>query len=156
FYLNQKPSVDFREIENLLDGESSLQRMADEEDAFSVGHAQLAAGDVAREEVAVAIDFRADAPGFAVAAQAAGFCWSSPFSPDVTNARKCPGQVSNRLGATCRTNASVRAKISAPDSQFNANSASSCAAESFSRRIKNLICGTMPGVALSSSTPSPS
>jgi len=45
--------------------------VADEEDAFGVGHAQLAADDVAREDVAVAIDFRADAPGFAVAAQTA-------------------------------------------------------------------------------------
>ena len=45
--------------------------MADEEDAFGVGHAQFAADDVAREDVAVAIDFRADAPGFAVAAQTA-------------------------------------------------------------------------------------
>ena len=45
--------------------------VVDEEDAFGVWHAQLAADDVAREDVAVAIDFRADAPGFAVAAQAA-------------------------------------------------------------------------------------
>ena len=45
--------------------------MADEEDAFGVGHAQLAADDVAREDFAVAIDFRADTPGLAVAAQAA-------------------------------------------------------------------------------------
>ena len=47
--------------------------MADEEDAFGVGHAQFApkAFGVARQDVAVAIDFRADAPGFAVAAQAA-------------------------------------------------------------------------------------
>jgi len=35
----------------------------DEEDAFGVGHAQLAADNVAREHVAVAIGFRADAPG---------------------------------------------------------------------------------------------
>src|SRR5436190_2660635 len=45
--------------------------MPDEEDAFGVGHAQYAVDDVARKDVAVAIDFRADAPGFAVAAQAA-------------------------------------------------------------------------------------
>ena len=38
---------------------------------FGVEHAEFAADDVAREDVAVAIDFRADAPGFAVAAQAA-------------------------------------------------------------------------------------
>jgi hypothetical protein len=45
--------------------------VADEENAFGVGHAQFAADDVAREDVAVPIDFRADAPGFAVAAQTA-------------------------------------------------------------------------------------
>jgi hypothetical protein len=66
FDLHQKPAVDFREVENLLNGESGAQGVADEEDAFGVGHAQLAADDVAREDVAVAIDFRADAPGFSV------------------------------------------------------------------------------------------
>src|SRR5664280_756097 len=71
FDLHQKPAVNFREVENLLDGEAGAQGVADEEDAFGVGHAQLAADDVAREDVAVAIDFRADAPGLAVAAQAA-------------------------------------------------------------------------------------
>ena len=35
------------------------------------GLGQFAADDVAREDVAVAIDYRADAPGFAVATQAA-------------------------------------------------------------------------------------
>jgi hypothetical protein len=45
--------------------------VADEEDAFGVGRVQLAADDVARQDVAVAINFRADAPGFAAAAQAA-------------------------------------------------------------------------------------
>ena len=35
------------------------QGVADEEDAFGVGHAQLAADDVARKDVAVAIDLRA-------------------------------------------------------------------------------------------------
>src|ERR1017187_7460973 len=69
--LHQKPAVNFREVENLLDGEAGAQGVPDEEDAFGVGHAQFAADDIAREDVAVAIDFRADAPGFAVAAQAA-------------------------------------------------------------------------------------
>ena len=41
--LHQKPAINFREVENLPDGEA------------------------AREDVAVAIDFRAAAPGFAVA-----------------------------------------------------------------------------------------
>jgi hypothetical protein len=63
--LHQKPAVNFRQVENLLDGEAGAQGVADEEDAFGVGHAQLAADDVARQDVAVAIDFRADAPGFA-------------------------------------------------------------------------------------------
>jgi len=52
-----------------------------EEDAFGVGHAQFAADDVAREDVAVAIDFRADAPGFAVAAQASGL-WFPVSMPE--------------------------------------------------------------------------
>ena len=69
--MNQEPSVDLGQTKNLLNGEAGAQRVADEEDAFGVGHAQLAADDVARQDVAVAIDFRADAPGFAVAAQAA-------------------------------------------------------------------------------------
>ena len=71
FDLHQKPAVNLREVENLLDGEAGAQGVADEEDAFGVGHAQLAADDVAREDVAVAINFRADAPGLAVAAPAA-------------------------------------------------------------------------------------
>jgi hypothetical protein len=69
--LNQEPAVNLRKVVNLFDGEAGAQGVADEEDAFGVGHAQFAADDVAREDVAVAIDFRADAPGFAVAAQAA-------------------------------------------------------------------------------------
>ena len=69
--LRQEPAVDFGEVENLVDGEAGAQGVADEEDAFGVGHAEFAADDVAREDIAVAVDFRADAPGFAVAAQAA-------------------------------------------------------------------------------------
>ena len=70
FDLHQKPAVNLRKIENLLDGEAGAQGVADEEDVFGVGHTQFAADDVARQDVPVAIDFRADAPGFAVAAQA--------------------------------------------------------------------------------------
>src|SRR5438093_1878238 len=69
--LRQKPAVDLRELENLLDRESGPKRVADEKHALGVGNAQLAADHIAREDVAVAIDFRADAPWFAVAAQAA-------------------------------------------------------------------------------------
>ena len=36
--------------------------MPDEEDAFGVGHAQFVADEIAREDAAVAIDFRVDAP----------------------------------------------------------------------------------------------
>ena len=74
FDLHQKPTVNFREAENLLDGEARAQGVAKEEDAFVPRwRDQLApkAFGGAREDVAVAIDFRADAPGFAVAAQAA-------------------------------------------------------------------------------------
>jgi len=71
FDLHQKPAVDLRQVENLLDGEAGAEGVADEKDAFGVGHAQFAADDITREDVAVAIDFRADAPGFAVAAQTA-------------------------------------------------------------------------------------
>ena len=71
FDLHQKPAVNLREVKNLLDGEAGAQGVADEENAFGVGHAQFAADDVARQDVAVAIDFRADALGFAVAAQTA-------------------------------------------------------------------------------------
>src|SRR5262245_25215215 len=69
--LRQEPAVDLREVENLFDGEAGAESVADEEDAFGVGHAQFAADDIARQDVSVAIDFRADAPRFAVAAQAA-------------------------------------------------------------------------------------
>jgi len=67
--LNQEPPVDLRQVENLLEGKAGAQGVADEEDAFGVGQAQFAADDVAREHVAVAMDFRADAPRLALAAQ---------------------------------------------------------------------------------------
>ena len=56
FDLHQKPAVNFREVENLLDGEAGAQGVADEEDALGVGHAQFATDYVARQDVAVAID----------------------------------------------------------------------------------------------------
>jgi Flp pilus assembly protein TadD len=58
--LHQEPAVSLREVENLPDGETGAEGMADEEDALGVGHAQLAGDDVAREDVAVAINLRAD------------------------------------------------------------------------------------------------
>src|SRR2546422_871422 len=69
--LRQEPSVDPGQAKNLLDGEPRPEGVPDVEDAFGIGHAQLLADDFARENVAVAIDLRADAPWFAVAAQAA-------------------------------------------------------------------------------------
>src|SRR6185295_14741497 len=69
--LHQKPAIDFRETKDLLDAEAGPQRVADEKNTLGVGHAQLPADDVARKNVAVAIDFRSNAPGLAVAAQAA-------------------------------------------------------------------------------------
>jgi hypothetical protein len=36
--------------------------VADEKNPLGVGHAQFAADDVARQDVAVAVGFRADAP----------------------------------------------------------------------------------------------
>ena len=72
FDLHQKPAVNLCEVENLLDGEAGAEGVADEEDAFVPPRRdQFAADDVAREDVAVTIDFRANAPRFAVAAQAA-------------------------------------------------------------------------------------
>jgi hypothetical protein len=62
FDLHQEPAVNFREVENLLDGEAGAQGVADEKNPLGVGHAQFAADDVARQDVAVAVGFRADAP----------------------------------------------------------------------------------------------
>ena len=63
--------VNFREVENLLDGKACAKRVADEKNPFRVWHAQFAADDVARDNVAVAVDFRADAPRFVVVGYAA-------------------------------------------------------------------------------------
>src|SRR6185503_12722722 len=68
--LHQEPAVDLGEVEDLVDGEAGAEGVANEEDAFGVGHAQFATNNVARKDVAVAVDFRADAPRFDVAAQA--------------------------------------------------------------------------------------
>jgi hypothetical protein len=62
FDLHQEPAVNLREVENLLDGEAGAQGVADEENPLGVGHTQFAADDVARQNVAVAVGFRADAP----------------------------------------------------------------------------------------------
>ena len=69
--LHQEPAVNLREVEDFFDGEAGAEGVADEEDAFGVGHGEFAADDVAREDVAVAVKFVADAPRFTVAAQTA-------------------------------------------------------------------------------------
>src|SRR5438093_2521928 len=69
--LRQKPPIDPCKLEDFLDRESRAQGVANEEYPLRVGHAQLAADHVARKCVAVAVHFRPDAPGLAVAAQAA-------------------------------------------------------------------------------------
>ena len=59
FDLHQKPAVDLREVEYLLDGEAGAEGVADEEDAF-VPQARdqfVPQSGVARQDVAVAIDF---------------------------------------------------------------------------------------------------
>src|SRR4051794_35791742 len=69
FDLRQEPMVDFGEIENLVEGETGAQGVADEKDALGVGDAQLARDDVAGKDVAVAVNLGADAPGLAIAAK---------------------------------------------------------------------------------------
>src|SRR6185369_12555598 len=71
FHLHQEPAVDLCQVQDLVDAETGAKGVAEKEDALGVGHAELAGDDFAREHVAVAVKFGADAPGFAVPAQAA-------------------------------------------------------------------------------------
>ena len=41
FDLHQEPTVNLREVEDLFDGEAGAEGVADEEDAFGVGHAHF-------------------------------------------------------------------------------------------------------------------
>ena len=70
-YLNQEPAVYLGQAEDFFNRESGPQRMTNEKDSLGVRDGEFAGNHVAGKDVAVAIDFRADAPGFAVAAQAA-------------------------------------------------------------------------------------
>jgi hypothetical protein len=51
FDLHQKPPVNFREVENLLDGEAGAQGVADEEDAFVPQWRDRAAGCCGRHRL---------------------------------------------------------------------------------------------------------
>ena len=69
--LGEKPPVHPGELEVLVDAEAGSQRVAHKEDAFGIRHSETAANHVVRKDVAIAIDFVADAARFAVAAQTA-------------------------------------------------------------------------------------
>src|SRR5260221_12157286 len=69
--MGSKPAVDSGQIKNLFQREAGAEGVADEKDALRVGHAQLAGDDFARENVAVAVNVVADAPGLAVAPETA-------------------------------------------------------------------------------------
>ncbi len=61
--LPQKPAVNFREVENLVEGEAGAAGVADEEDALAPQARDqfVPQSGIAWEDVAVAINFRADA-----------------------------------------------------------------------------------------------
>ena len=69
--LRQKPAVDLAQVKYLINRKSRAQGVPDEKDPLGVGRAQFADNDLARQNVAVAINLGADAPGLAVAAQTA-------------------------------------------------------------------------------------
>jgi len=69
-HLGEEPRIDFRELEDLVDGHAGSHGVADVKDALCVGHAEFAGDEVVRENVAIAVNFVAHAPGFAVAAEA--------------------------------------------------------------------------------------
>jgi len=69
--LNEEPAVDFRELKDFINGEAGAEGVADEENALGVGDGQFARDDVAGEDIAIAINFSAEAPGLAIGAQAA-------------------------------------------------------------------------------------
>src|SRR5439155_17032154 len=67
FDLRQKPAIDPGEFENLVDAEPGAQGMSYEKDALGIRRAQLGRDHIARKDVAVAVNFVADAPWFAIA-----------------------------------------------------------------------------------------
>src|SRR5262245_45472332 len=68
--LGEEPAVDFGEIENVFDGKTGAQGVANKEDALGVRDGEFAGDDIARKDVAIAVNVVVDAPRFAVAADA--------------------------------------------------------------------------------------
>jgi hypothetical protein len=69
-HLGEEPGIDFGELEDLVDGHARAHSVADVEDAFGVGDAEFAGDKVVRKDVAIAVNFGADAPWFAVTTKA--------------------------------------------------------------------------------------
>src|ERR1017187_8712856 len=70
-YLNQEPTVYFGQLENFLNRESGPQRVADEKDSFGVWDGEFAGNHVAREDVAVAVNFCSNPPRLAISTESA-------------------------------------------------------------------------------------
>src|ERR1051325_2868926 len=68
-YLGQKPTIDLRELKDLLNAEAGTKRVAQKKDAFAIRHTQSLCDDLARQDVAITVHLLADAPGPAIAAQ---------------------------------------------------------------------------------------
>src|SRR2546423_1975043 len=70
-YLHEGPAIDFGKVENLFDTEAGAKGVTKEKNALGIGDAQFAGNNLARENIPIPVNFSADAPRFAVAAQAA-------------------------------------------------------------------------------------
>ena len=68
--LHEEPGVNFGEIENFFDGEAGAEGVAEIKYSLGVGAGKFLDDEVARKDVAVAIDGFANAPVLAVAAEA--------------------------------------------------------------------------------------
>ncbi len=60
-------------MKNFVDGQAGAEGVAQKENSLGIGGGEFLDDEVAREDVAVAVDGLADAPVFAVAAEAGGF-----------------------------------------------------------------------------------
>src|SRR5205085_2679556 len=67
--LGEEPPINFGEAKDFVDAEAGAESVPDEKDAFGIGHAQFLADQVAGKNVAITIDFFAEAPGPAIAAE---------------------------------------------------------------------------------------
>src|SRR5829696_6111847 len=67
--LCQKPAIDFREGENFINRQAGSQSVADEKYPLRIWNAELRRDHFARQDVAVAVNFIANAPRFAVSTQ---------------------------------------------------------------------------------------